>query len=150
MFKKLLFEKTDNSLIQFFRSLIVGAIATVVDMGVLIVFKDIFHTPTWISTALGFIVGLFVNFLISSLWVFEKSKTVTNRSAEFLVFGFIGVIGLIINEVIVHFFEANVSDLNLFGLILKSYIIGKMVATLVAFVWNFCARKLLLYRNKKQ
>ncbi len=148
MFKKLLFEKTDNSLIQFFRSLIVGAIATVADMAVLVLCRDSLNLKTWIATAIGFIFGLFVNFLISSLWVFKKSEVVKSRTTEFLIFGFIGVIGLLINEFIVHLFEANVSDFEIFKFVLPSYLIGKLVATLVAFVWNFCARKFLLYKNK--
>ncbi len=147
-----MFEKTNNSLIQFLRSLVVGAVATVVDMGVLALFVEAFNVSVLISTAIGFIAGLIVNFFISSVWVFEKSQVIKNKTAEFLVFSFIGVIGLIINEVIVIFFDSHISDFMVFGEFIpkdKYYLIGKLVATVVAFVWNFCARKLLIYRTRK-
>lgn len=152
MFRKLLFKKTNNSLIQFLRSLVVGAIATVVDMAVLALFVEVFNVNVLVATAIGFITGLLVNFFISSVWVFEKSQVVKNKTAEFLIFSFIGVIGLIINELIVSFFDSHISDFMIFGNFIpkeKYYLIGKLAATVVAFVWNFSARKLLIYRTRK-
>lgn len=152
MFKKLLFEKTNNSFIQFLRSLVVGAVATVVDIGVLTLFVEVFNMNVLIATAIGFIAGLFVNFFISSVWVFEKSKIVKNKTTEFLLFAIIGVIGLIINELIVNFFDSYVFNFNIFGEWLpkdKYYLIGKLVATVIAFIWNFCARKFFIYTNRK-
>jgi putative flippase GtrA len=147
-----LFEKSDNSLIQFLRSLVVGGIATVVDMAVLTICVEVFNFGLLISTAIGFVLGLIANFLISSLWVFKKSQVVKSRVTEFVVFAFIGVIGLLINEVIVLFFDGFLADSNFFGNFIsadKYYLIGKLAATVVAFVWNFGARKILLYRDKK-
>ena len=152
MFKKLLFEKTNNSFIQFLRSLVVGAVATVVDISVLTLFVEVFNTNVLIATAIGFVAGLFVNFFISSVWVFEKSKIVKNKTTEFLLFAIIGVIGLIINELIVNFFDSHVFTFNIFGEWLpkdKYYLIGKLVATVIAFVWNFCARTFFIYANRK-
>ena len=152
MFKKPLFEKTNNSFIQFLRSLVVGVVATVVDIGVLTLFVEVFNMNVLIATAIGFIAGLFVNFFISSVWVFEKSKIVKNKTTEFLLFAIIGVIGFIINELIVNFFDSHVFNFNIFGEWLpkdKYYLIGNLVATIIAFIWNFCARKFFIYANRK-
>ena len=152
LLKQLLIDKNNNSMIQFLRSLVVGGIATVVDIGVLTALVEWANVNLILATALGFIAGLIVNFFISSLWVFNKSQVVKNRFVEFIVFGFIGVIGLLINEAIVLFFELYLSPKEIFSFFLPSdkyYILGKLTATVVAFVWNFAARKLFLYRNSK-
>ena len=57
MLKKLFVEKTDDTLIQFFRSLFVGGIATIADMGALAVAVECFHINIAVSTALGFRTG---------------------------------------------------------------------------------------------
>ena len=153
MFKKLLFEKTNNSLIQFLRSVIVGVVATVIDIGVLTILVEAFNVNVFIATAIGFIVGLLVNFFISSVWVFEKSKVVKNRVSEFIIFALIGVVGLIINELIVNFFDLYLAKSLIFGSFIDSdkyYLIGKLVATVIAFVWNFFARKFIIYRNEEK
>ena len=153
MFKKLLFEKTNNSFIQFLRSVIVGAVATIIDIGVLTVLVEAFNVNVFIATAIGFIVGLLVNFFISSVWVFEKSKVVKNRVSEFIIFALIGVVGLIINELIVNFFDLYLAKSLIFGSFIDSdkyYLIGKLVATVIAFVWNFFARKFIIYRNEEK
>lgn len=153
MFKKLLFEKTNNSFIQFLRSVIVGAVATIIDIGVLTVLVEAFNVNVFIATAIGFIVGLLVNFFISSVWVFEKSKVVKNRVSEFIIFALIGVVGLIINELIVNFFDLYLAKSLIFGSFIDSdkyYLIGKLVATVIAFVWNFFARKFIIYRNEER
>lgn len=152
LLKQLLIDKNNNSMIQFLRSLVVGGVATVVDMAVLTALVEWANVNLILATAFGFIAGLIVNFLISSLWVFNKSQVVKNRFVEFIVFSFIGVIGLLINEAIVLFFELYLSPKEIFSFLLPSdkyYILGKLTATVVAFVWNFAARKLLLYRNSK-
>ena len=153
MFKKLLFKKTNNSLIQFLRSVIVGVVATVIDIGVLTILVEAFNVNVFIATAIGFIVGLLVNFFISSVWVFEKSKVVKNRVSEFIIFALIGVVGLIINELIVNFFDLYLAKSLIFGSFIDSdkyYLIGKLVATVIAFVWNFFARKFIIYRNEEK
>ncbi len=151
MLKKLFVEKTDDTLIQFFRSLFVGGIATIADMGALALAVECFHINIAVSTALGFLFGLAVNYLISAFWVFKKSDVVHNRAAEFAVFSIIGVVGLLLNEVIIHLFDQYVSSRMIFGNLIpqdKYYLAGKIVATVVVFIWNFGARKLILYRKK--
>jgi len=150
LFKEILIEKTSNVKIQFFRFLFVGAAATIVDMLTLFLLREFTALKTlnltfyfidvglFICIMLGFTVGLIVNYILSTLWVFDKSKIKTKK-IEFLIFALIGIVGLIINTVIVQLFDTYVN----FSL---SYIVGKLLATGVAFIWNFTARKLIIYR----
>ena len=141
IFKMLFTDKTDNTLIQFFRSLFVGGIATVVDYSVFKILNNSIHTPYFylIANIVGFIFGIIVNYLISIFWVF-KTRNIQTKWIEILVFTVIGVIGLGLSELIIWSF--------------KEYIgidqqIGKLISVVIVYFWNFFARKILLYRGKK-
>lgn len=143
--KKLISGKTDNTFIQFFRYLLVGGAATVVDWGSsYIIFRFVFGNKYAVAAnVISFILGLVTNYLISTVWVFDGSK-VKNKFAEFLSFAAIGVVGLLLTIGITKLFEIKLSDVtDLYQLI------GKVVSTAAAFFWNFFARKYLLYNNKK-
>lgn len=148
--------KTDNTIIQFFRYIFVGGMAAVVDFGIstLLFFclfgatlGPVFSAVPWftwsvLSNGGGFIGGLIFNYILSSCFVFDTS-TVKNRVLEFISFAAIGLVGLLITFAITWGFELLLGDsTSLFQLI------GKVVSTAVSFIWNFFARKLLLYRKK--
>ena len=85
-----------------------------------------------------------MNYIISTFWIFKNSK-VENKVVEFLSFAAIGVVGLLITIGITKLFELWLGDkTSLFQ------IIAKLVATAVSFLWNFFARKILLYSKKKE
>lgn len=156
LFNRLFIEETNNTFIQFFRSVFVGGVASVADLGVLILFRELFHMPETVATIFGFIVGLAVNYIISTFWVFAKAK-VKNRVADFIAFGVIGVIGLGLTQLIVApfaleglFGQGFFVSMEIFGGLLpvdKYYIVGKLLAIVLVYIWNFCARKFILYRN---
>ena len=157
--KNLFIGDTDNTGIQFFRSLFVGGIATVADMAVLVLIRELLGVPESIAAVFGFIVGLAVNYIISTYWVFAKAK-VKNRVADFIAFGVIGVIGLGLTQLIIEpfsvkgmFGEGILVSNAVFGSLLptdKYYIIGKMLAVVLVYMWNFFARKFFLYSKAEK
>ena len=96
-FNSLFIAETNNTFIKFFRSVFVGGVATVADIGVLILFRELLHLSESLATVFGFIAGLTVNYVISTFWVFSKAK-VKNRVFDFIAFAVIGIIGLVINS----------------------------------------------------
>lgn len=145
-FKKLFVGDTDNTLIQFFRYLFVGGLAFIVDFVLsYVLFRFAFHEKKefgWVANSLSFVAGLAVNYLISTFWIF-KSSNVKNKLVEFLGFAAIGVVGLLLTIGITKLFEIWLGDTtSLFQ------IIAKLVSTAVSFLWNFFARKILLYTKK--
>ena len=150
--KKMFVNKTNSTAIQFFRYIFVGGGATIVQYVILILFKEAFGIDANIANAIGFVGGLITNYLISTYWVFDKS-VVENKAAEFTVFAIIGVVGLGINQGLVWLFDKPLSERKIFGSILpadKYYLVGQVLATGVAFFWNFFARKILLYNGKNK
>lgn len=152
LFKKYFTETPTEGKVQLFRSLVIGAVATLVDMGVLIVFEELTPVSTWISSTAAYLVGMVVNFLLTSLWGFRGQQS-TGRAVEFLGFCIISVIGLLMNDGIIMLFKKVLGPAHVFGSLLpadKYYIVGKVVATVVVFIWNFIMRKITLYRGKRK
>ncbi len=128
-----------NPLLQFFRYAFVGAIATVGDWGLLYVLEFL-GMNTLLAAALGFLLGLAINFLLSKKFVFSAEDAKVNAAGEFIVYGIIGIAGLAITEGIMYVLTYKLSIY---------FMIAKAISTAIVFVWNFTARKMLLYSGDK-
>jgi putative flippase GtrA len=133
---KIFKQETDQTHIQFFRYLFVGGAAFLVDFGSLFILTQFFGIYYLISAAIAFILGLAANYALSISWVFNR-RTLDNRTLEFGVFAFIGIIGLGLNELFIWFFT---SELGLY------YLISKIISAILILFWNFFARKFTLFR----
>lgn len=129
---------TKNGFLQFFRYLFVGGIATVVDWGVLFALTEVFKLHHLISAVFAFVAGLAANFTLSKLLVFSANEAKAGAWVEFMGYALIGIIGLGITELILLLFTDCLS---------LHYMISKAIATVVVLVWNYLARKLLLYKQ---
>ena len=157
--KELFVDPTDNGFVQFFRFIFVGGIATVVDilvatltyewMGLKALSLSLFGFDggLLLANALGFVVGLATNYTLSIIWIFRYQNI--NRVKEFLSFALIGIMGLAIKLVTVGLLERFVfnMDTSLLGMVPMVTVVAA-IGTVVAFVWNFLARKLFLYSDK--
>ena len=132
MIRKLFFQNTDNWLIQLFRYFFVGGTAAVVNILFLFVFTDVLHLYYLFSNVISFIFGLITNYALSKKFIFKAD--VGSKSLEFTVYGLIGVIGLIFDTGLLYLFT---SFLGCY------YLISKIFSTIIVFLWNFAARKLL-------
>ncbi len=134
--KALLTEPTSNTAIQAFRALFVGVIAFVADAGVLWL-VSLTGLHYLICAALGFLLGVAVNYALSSRFIFFV-RSPMGKSAEIAVFVLVSVVGLGLTEAFLWFFTETA------GL---HFLVSKCIATLLVFAWNFTARKLILYRK---
>ncbi len=133
---KLLTQSTDKTGIQFFRYIFVGGVAFLVDFASLYVFTDYIGIFYLISAAIAFILGLITNYILSINWVFNR-RSLDNKTIEFSVFAFIGIVGLGLNELLIWFFTAEVGFF---------YLLSKIVAAIIILFWNFFARKVTLFK----
>lgn len=139
-FVMLLRGKASNGWLQLFRYLFVGGAAFVVDFGSLYLLTQYAGLHYTLSAALSFILGLVVNYLLSIRWVFSERK-LRNRSAEFIVFAIIGIVGLGLNVAIIWFFTEYIR---------LHYLVSKIVAAVLVFLWNFAGRKFILFDRGKR
>jgi len=132
----LFIDQTDNTFVQLFRYTFVGGTAFIVDFGLLFVLTDFVNIHYLISAAISFLLGLATNYWLSIIWVFNR-RILTNKSLEFGIFAFIGIIGLGFNELFIWFFTEYVHF---------HYLLSKIVSTVFVFLWNFIVRKFILFR----
>ena len=148
---KLVVEVTENSFTQFFRVIFVGGTATAVDIGSGWLFFRFVFLHNWtlggftltrdvLAAAVGFLLGLVVNYVLSVLWVFVRKDI--NRVKEFLSFAVIGLVGLLIKS----------GCMMLLGLVIPQqngglFLLKSFIGTMIAFVWNFTARKVFIYNR---
>lgn len=144
-------QEAKSKLLEFLRYAIVGGISAVIDMAVnyLMLYyvlgsnKD--DTPMVIlSVAIGFVVGLIVNFTLSNIFVFtseeqrKKGKTVR----AFLIYTAVGIIGFFLTELLTILGTLIIGDSGIFYIILSCFVKG------VVLVWNYIGRKIFVYKNK--
>ncbi len=137
--KALFFTPTENGFLKFFRYCFVGGIAFVVDYGVCAaVFYLMGDTSlsTVIGTTSGFVFGLIVNFLLSKKFVFTEDAK-TGKKSEFLAYTIIGVIGWGLSVLLMLVCTEWVFAMNQY--------LSKIIVALIVLVYNFLARKILLY-----
>lgn len=134
--RHLVYGKTNNLFLQLFRYTFVGCLAFIVDFGLLFLFTDFVGMHYLLSASLSFVAGLLVNYIISKLWVFDKTS-IKNGKLEFLVFALIGVIGLGLTELLMWFFT------DVLGFF---YMLSKILTTAIVYFWNFFARKYMIFK----
>ena len=121
---------------EFFKYVIGGGSAYTIDFILLIILTEVFGVPVLVSAAVSFLIGLIIIYLLSIKWIFQN-RIRKNTYQEFFIFSFIGIIGLFINETLIW---ASLLTENL------HYTIAKIISAGLVFIWNFSARKLILFR----
>ena len=136
LINKIFLPPTNNSLIQLFRYCFVGSFAFIVDAGGLFVLTEYAGIYYLLSATISFILGLVVNYLLSTAWIFKKSK-LSNRWTEFLIYSVIGVVGLGLNTLFLWLFT---DCLHIY------YMLSKIITAALVMLWNFFARKIILFK----
>ena len=121
---------------DFFKYLLVGGIATVSEW-VIFFFLDKAHIYYAIATVIAYMMSTFVNWLMGRILVFKKSDQPLWK--EILSIYIVGIIGLILNLIIMWF------AIELFHL---SNMFSKILATIIVFSYNYIIRKILIYKGQ--
>lgn len=106
------------------------------DFGTLYLCFNILGMHYLISAGLGFIVGLVFVYISSNKWVFGKRQMGDRQVLEFSLFAIIGIVGLGLTVLFMWLF------VDAFGIY---PLIAKLITTGLVLIWNFGARKYLLY-----
>ena len=134
--KGLFIVPTQNGFLQFFRYAFIGGIATIIDWSTLFILTDIVSIHYLFSACFSFLVGLIVNFLLSKLMVFKAEEAKVNGVLEFVAYAIIGAVGLGLTELIM---------LGFTDFVKLHYMMSKVIATVMTLVWNYIARKRIIY-----
>jgi putative flippase GtrA len=125
--------------VELLRYAVVGGVAAVVDFGLLVLFVECLGLHYEVAAVPAFIGGLTTNYLLSIRWVFQNRR-LKNIGAEFTLFCLVGVLGLGWTLVIMYI------GTDVLGI---PYQVSKLAAIVLVFLWNFVARKVLLFAGGK-
>lgn len=146
---------------EVFRFLLVGGLATVADYLSANLFYALLLPParigqTWaliVSTAIGFGVGLVINWVLSLAFVFKaiRDKKQASSKKSFLIYCIVSAVGLAISLLGMQL----VKILPAFPLFGMAQFLGspwkwwlmKAVMTCIVLVWNYIGRKLFVFKS---
>ena len=125
---------------------VVGGVSTVIDMGILKI-CTVVGWPYWLALALGFSAGTVNGYFMNSRWTF-RYKTKGKEGLKFSQFAVVSLIGLGLTELIgnsyVHYIG---NDLTLVGHTIGFKMVGKLIAVVLVFAWNYLANKFWTFKK---
>ena len=124
--------------LQLIRFGIVGVIATFVDVGVLVVLKELLHMDVLLASFTSFCVSVAVNYILSMAFVFKSKKQ--SKIREFIIFLLLSVGGLCLNQFILWI---GVNFTPMYYLVIKAF------ALVIVPIYNFTTRKIFLEAKGK-
>ena len=127
-------EKKLNLLVQIFKFIIVGGIATVIDWLVYYIFYKIFKFNPLIANIFSFSISVIYNYIASVKWVFNVTKDKTKKRM-FVEFMFFSILGFLLTELLLWIF---------IDLINIDKMLSKIIATIIVMIFNFVTRKIFL------
>ena len=124
----------EELLIQIYKFIIVGGIATIIDWIIYFILYKFVKLEPIVGNIIAFLISVIYNYWASCKYVFKvnKEKSKIRRLLEFLIFAFIG---LGINELWIWIFVNNLH---------WNAMIVKIMATIIVMVFNFITRKKFL------
>ena len=123
---------------QLVRYVIAGGVAFCVDFCLLWLLHHHAQMPLLLSQAVSFSAGVVVTYLFSIRWVFDY-RSVANRTTEFLIFALINLIGLGLTTLLMWLFTESCGIY---------YLYSKVITTVLVTLWNFFAKRFLLFTRK--
>lgn len=136
LYNNLFINRTNNLIIQLIRYTIVGGLAFIVDFILLFILTEYIKLHYIVSATCSFLVGLLINYYISTLWIF-KSR-IKNKQIEFSLFTLIGLFGLVLNDILIYFFTEKFQI---------HYMSSKFVTAIIVYLWNFLGRKYFIFNK---
>ena len=119
---------------QIFKFGVIGALAFLIDYGVLYVLTEYAGMYYLLSGAISFTVSVIFNYICSMKYVFSGKEGMSRRK-EFIVFVVLSILGLLLNQLLMWL---GVDLLPIY------YMVTKIFATAIVMVYNFVTRKIFL------
>jgi uncharacterized membrane protein YdcZ (DUF606 family) len=116
-----------------------SGVALLVDVSLLYVLVEHVHLHYLAATAIAFLSGTVVVYLISVSAIF-RHRRLKDRKIEFVVFATIGAVGLLVNLGVMRIAVGG------FGM---HYLLGKAISIAFTFTLNFGLRRALLFSPEK-
>ncbi|MDE7091729.1 MAG: GtrA family protein [Bacteroidales bacterium] len=131
-----LLRRRDGALLgQLLRYVLSGGLAFCIDFGLMVVLREWGDVREAVAASVGNFVGLVITYILSVVWIFDRRRF-SNVYLEFGLFFLIGLSGTALTYLLMRFLADGC------GLY---YMIAKLVTVAMVTLWNFVAKKLLLF-----
>lgn len=130
-----LVKPTERVTQQVPRALVASVLAAGLDFGLLVLLVELGRWHPLAAATASYLLGGVLQYVLCSLWVFPNSPQ--SVSLGFVAFTILSLVGLAITWAVMA---------CLYDWAHVNYIVAKVVAFALAFAWNFCSRKYLLFR----
>lgn len=127
--------KQNKTYTEFIKYFFVGGTAFIADFSTYFFFTNIVHIYYLAALTFSFVVGLLTNYSLATIWVFSSRKVI-KRSDEFLLVALVSLGGMMLTLTLLWFFT-EITHIH--------YLISKVIASILALVYNFSMRKKLIY-----
>lgn len=121
---------------QFSRYLATGLFSVVIEFSTLLMLVEVYYMNYLVANVIAFVITNICNYFISRSWVFTAGKH--QPSVEVIIFFVTAAIGLGINQAVL---ASMVEYLSV------DYRISKIFAVGLVVIWNFWARKRLVFKG---
>ncbi|MDF3844738.1 GtrA family protein [Pseudomonas citronellolis] len=138
MERPMVVDKLQGSVVsgEFVRYFLASVVAFFADYSLFWICLRVFNLGWALSASFGFILGVFLSYVLSIFWVFRSRRFEDNYAREFLSFFVVGVLGLLLTQAVLW--------LGIYKLEISAEF-ARLVAAGSTFVFNFVARKIFLF-----
>ena len=123
---------------QFLAFASAGAIGTAAHYSLLLLLVTGWQVDAVMASALGFLLGLLVNYLLSHHWVFRSARSHVETAIKFLV---IAVVGLGLNTGLMYLAITEAG---------MHYLLAQVIATAVVLLWNFAGNRFWTFADETE
>jgi putative flippase GtrA len=120
-----------NIVVYFF----VGGVSFLANFGIFLIFVHLMGLHWVAGNLAGFVIGTFINYMLSVRFVF-KSKNFLRRDFEVFLAFIVSALGVVLETMLIHLGH-DMASLNLN--------VSKLAAAGVVFFWNYGARRFLIF-----
>jgi putative flippase GtrA len=136
--------------IEMIKYALVGAVSTAIDIALLNLVKTVIGWPLWLALALGFLGGTINGYYMNSRWTF-RYNTEGQEGKKFSQFAIVSLIGLGLTELIVNGYVEYINlGMNIFIKEISAMNVGKLVAVVLVFFWNYGGNKIWTFSGKSE
>jgi len=146
--KNIFIIENSNTFIQYFRFAVSGGLAagiSILTFYFLISFIELQHL---VANSFSWCVGLIVEYLLNRFWVFNAKKNTSVKQVSYFLIISLGC--LIFSNIVIYILvDLNVLS-NFFGFenLTTIKVTAKIISVLLNSVWDFFAKKLLVFKMK--
>lgn len=142
--------KTKELFLQFSKFVVVGAINTGIDIGVLNLLMLVtgYNQGLYFSVfkAVSFIAAVSNSYLMNKFWTFRQQSQTVHVGTQMSQFFIVSIIGLAINVGVASLVVNVVSRPDFISSTIWANI-GTLIATAVSLIWNFIGYKLFVFKK---